>query len=486
MSATALVWFRRDLRLTDNPALAAAVATGGPVVPVYVHAPEEEEAWRPGGASNAWLHRSLIALDESLRRLGSRLVIRRGPTLEALHALAAETGATHIYWNRLYEPALVARDRALKTALREAGLVAESCNAALLNEPWAVTRDDGGPYRVFTPFWKACQRAGIDAPPAPGPDRLAPVPEQVAGLTVDALGLAPRPAWDRGFWDAWQPGEDGALAALDRFLADAVAHYDEDRNRPDLVATSRLSPHLHFGEIGPRQIVAAVRRHTAEHTAPGLLKNAESFVREVGWREFGHHLLWHFPHTTDAPLDERFAAFPWLEDYGGVLERWQRGQTGIPIVDAGMRELWHTGWMHNRVRMIVASLLTKNLLVPWQEGARWFWDTLVDADLANNSLGWQWTAGCGADAAPYFRIFNPVLQGQRFDPTGGYVARWVPELARLPANHVHAPWNAPASALAAAGVALGRDYPAPIVDLQASRARALERFESVKRNRSAG
>jgi deoxyribodipyrimidine photo-lyase len=486
MSGTALVWFRRDLRLADNPALAAALAASDRVVPVYVHAPEEEGPWRPGAASGAWLQRSLVALDESLRRLGSRLVIRRGPTPGALRALAAETGATHIYWNRLYEPALVARDRALKTALHEAGLVAESFNAALLNEPWEVLRDDSGPYRVFTPFWKACQRAGIDSPPTRGPDRLPPAPESIAGLTVDALALAPRPSWDREFWEHWQAGEDGAQAALSQFLDEAVARYDEDRNRPDLAATSRLSPHLHFGEIGPRQIVAAVRRHTAEHTAAGLLKNAESFVREVGWREFGHHLLWHFPHTADTPLDARFASFPWLEDYGGVLARWQRGETGIPIVDAGMRELWHTGWMHNRVRMIVASLLTKNLLIPWQEGARWFWDTLVDADLANNTLGWQWTAGCGADAAPYFRIFNPVLQGQRFDPAGAYVARWVPELSRLPANHIHAPWDAPAGVLAAARVALGRDYPAPIVDLQASRTRALERFERIKGSRPAG
>jgi deoxyribodipyrimidine photo-lyase len=481
MDASALVWFRRDLRLADNPALVAALSACRSVVPVYVHSPDEEAPWRPGAASDAWLRRSLIALDESLRRLGSRLVIRHGPALEALNALAAETGATHIYWNRLYEPARVARDRAVKAGLRGAGLVAEGFNAALLNEPWEVTRDDGGPYRVFTPFWKACQRAGIDRPPGPAPAALPPVPASVQGLPIDALGLAPRPGWDRGFWEAWEPGEDGAHAALDRFLADAVARYDEDRNRPDLVATSRLSPHLHFGEIGPRQVVAAVRRHAAEQTTPGLVKNAESFVREVGWREFGHHLLWHFPHTTDVPLDERFAAFPWLEDYGGVLERWRQGRTGIPIVDAGMRELWLTGWMHNRVRMIVASLLTKNLLIPWQEGARWFWDTLVDADLANNTLGWQWTAGCGADAAPYFRIFNPVLQGQRFDPSGGYVARWVPEIARIPAAHVHAPWQAPAGVLAAAGVALGRDYPEPIVDLQASRARALERFERIKR-----
>jgi len=481
MTGTALVWFRRELRLADNPALAMALATCRFVVPVYVHAPDEEAPWQPGAAGNAWLHRSLAALDNALRSLGSRLVIRRGPTLEALRVFAAETGATHIYWNRLYEPAVVARDRAVKQALRESGFVAESANAALLNEPWEVTRDDGSPYRVFTPFWKACQRAGIDAPPMAAPDDLPAVPESIGGLAVDALGLAPRIGWDRGFWDSWQPGEDGAHALLEHFLADAVARYDEDRNRPDLVATSRLSPHLHFGEIGPRQVVAAVRRHTAEHTAAGLVKNAEAFVREVGWREFGHHLLWHFPHTTDAPLDERFAEFPWLENYGEVLERWQRGRTGIPIVDAGLRELWHTGWMHNRVRMLVASLLTKNLLIPWQEGARWFWDTLVDADLANNTLGWQWTAGCGADAAPYFRIFNPVLQGERFDPHGSYVARWVPELARLPAAHVYAPWSAPADTLAAAGVALGREYPEPVVDLQASRARALERFEQIKR-----
>ncbi len=479
MSDVALVWFRRDLRLADNPALATALAACPRVVPVYVHAPEEEAPWRPGAASDAWLGRSLASLDAALRPLRSRLVIRRGPTTDALRALAAETGATHIYWNRLYEPAVVARDRCVKAALREAGLVTQSCNAALLHEPWQVTRNNGGPYRVFTPFWKACQRAGIDTPPGAGPPALPPVPDHVVGLPVDALGLAPRPGWDAGFWPSWNPGEDGAHRALGQFQEDVVARYDDDRNRPDLTGTSRLSPHLHFGEIGPRQVVAAVRRHAAEHTTAGLLKNAEGFVRELGWREFGHHLLWHFPQTIDAPLDGRFAAFPWLDDYGDVLERWRRGRTGIPIVDAGMRELWRTGWMHNRVRMVVASLLTKNLLVPWQEGARWFWDTLVDADLASNTLGWQWTAGCGADAAPYFRIFNPVLQGQRFDPVGRYVAGWVPELARLPTRYIHAPWAAPPDVLSAAGVALGRDYPAPIVDLQSSRARALERFASM-------
>jgi deoxyribodipyrimidine photo-lyase len=267
MGTVGIVWLRRDLRLADNPALVAALSACRTVIPVYVHAPDEEAPWRPGAASDAWLHRGLTALDASLRGLGSRLVIRRGPTLDALRALAVETAATHLYWNRRYEPAAVGRDRAIEDALREAGLIAESCNAGLLNEPWQVTRDDGGPYRVFTPFWKACQRAGIDAAPAPAPAALPPVPPEVAGLPVEALGLAPRIGWDRGFWEAWQPGEAGARAALAQFLAEAVAHYDEDRNRPDRVATSRLSPHLHFGEIGPRQIVAAVRRPTAEHSA---------------------------------------------------------------------------------------------------------------------------------------------------------------------------------------------------------------------------
>jgi deoxyribodipyrimidine photo-lyase len=481
VSGPALVWFRRDLRLADNPALAAALAVCRSVIPVFVHAPDEEGPWQPGAASEVWLHRSLAALDESLRQIGARLVVRRGPTLETLRALAAETGATHVYWNRLYEPAVVARDGLVEAALREQGLVAETANAALLNEPWEVTRDGGLPYRVFTPYWKACQRSLTDVAPLPAPEALPSVPPEVSGLPLDALGLRAAIDWDAEFWDRWCPGEAGAQTALSCFLDRAVGGYDTDRNRPDLTGTSRLSPHLHFGEISPRQVLAAVRGHADAHVAPGLFRNAEAYVRELGWREFGYHLLHHFPHTTDEPLDARFAAFPWADDYGDALAAWQRGMTGIPLVDAGMRELWRTGWMHNRVRMIVASFLTKNLLVPWQAGARWFWDTLIDADLANNTLGWQWTAGCGADAAPYFRIFNPVLQGRRFDPEGDYVRRWVPELARLPAAHVHAPWEAPGRVLADAGLALGRDYPAPVVDLQASRARALARFEAMRR-----
>jgi deoxyribodipyrimidine photo-lyase len=480
VSGPALVWFRRDLRLADNPALAAALAVCRTVIPVFVHAPDEEAPWQPGAASDAWVHRSLSALDESLRQIGARLVVRRGPTLQTLRALAAETGATHVYWNRLYEPAVVARDGIVQAALRADGLGIETFNGTLLNEPWEVAREGGLPYRVFTPFWKACQRSLRDPAPLPAPERLPPVPPHIAGLPLDALGLRPHVGWDAEFWDGWRPGETGAHRALACFLHRAVGGYDADRNRPDLTGTSRLSPHLHFGEIGPFQVLAAVRRQIDAHGEQGLIRNAESFVRELGWREFGYHLLHHFPDTTDQPLDARFTNFPWGEDYGEALEAWRRGRTGIPLVDAGLRELWRTGWMHNRVRMIAASFLTKNLLVPWQTGARWFWDTLVDADLASNTLGWQWTAGCGADAAPYFRIFNPVLQGRRFDPDGAYVRRWVPELARLPAAHVHAPWEAPGRVLADAGLALGRDYPAPIVDLQSSRTEALARFDAMK------
>ena len=476
-----LVWLRSDLRLVDNPALVAALDAGARPVPVYVHAPDEEAPWQPGAASRAWLHHSLTALARDLARRGSRLIVRRGPTLDVLRELIRESGATAVYWNRRYEPAVSTRDRSVELALSEEGIAVATFNGALLNEPWDVTRDGGLPYRVFTPYWKASLRRVTDLAPLPAPDRLPAVAAEMEGLPVAALGLRPTPGWDSAFWESWRPGEDGAQRALSAFLDRAIAGYDADRNRPDLAGTSRLSAHLHFGEISPRQVLAAVRRHADAHVGPGLMRNTEAFVREIGWREFGHHLLHHFPHTTAQPLDERFSRFPWAGDHDAALDLWQRGRTGIPLVDAGMRELWQTGWMHNRVRMIVASLLTKNLQVPWQAGARWFWDTLVDADLANNTLGWQWTAGCGADAAPFFRIFNPVLQGQRFDPEGTYVRRWVPELSRLPAPHIHAPWDSPAPSLADAGVVLGRDYPLPIVDLQSSRAHALACFDAMKR-----
>jgi deoxyribodipyrimidine photo-lyase len=477
---TAIVWFRRDLRLTDNPALSAACEHARHVIALYVHAPEEDGEWAPGGASRWWLHHSLARLDESLRLRGAQLTVRRGASLETLLAVARETGASHVYWNRLYDPARVALDTRIKAALREGGLHCESFNAALLHEPWEVRTGQGEPYRVFTPFWKACAARLDSLPrPLPAPEQVPASSVQAASLALDALELRPRIRWDAGLQETWRPGEAGALAQLESFAEGAIAAYGEGRNRPDLRETSRLSPYLHFGEIGPRQCLAAARNAVADR--PAAQGSADSFVRELGWREFAHHLLQHFPQTPIAPLDSRFDAFPW-DPNDAWLDAWQRGRTGYPIVDAGMRELWHTGWMHNRVRMIAASLLTKNLRQPWLRGAQWFWDTLVDADLANNTLGWQWTAGCGADAAPFFRIFNPMLQTERFDPGRAYLRRWLPELARLPDRWIHCPWEAPAAALAEAGVQLGHTYPRPIIDFRASREAALAAYGSIKRS----
>jgi deoxyribodipyrimidine photo-lyase len=369
----------------------------------------------------------------------------------------------------------VARDKAIKQALADRDLLGASSNGHLLFEPWAVQTGSGDPYRVFTPFWKNCLRS-IDqvGPPLPAPRRMRAVRDDLVGVEIESLDLNPRAAWDEGLVQTWQPGEAGAAVALRQFCDEAIGSYGADRNRPDRQGTSRLSPFLHFGELSARQALVAARV-----PGSGDSSGAESFVRELGWREFAHHLLYHFPHTPEAPLDARFDRLDWRRD-PGELRAWQRGLTGYPIVDAGMRELWHTGWMHNRVRMIVASLLTKNLFMPWHDGARWFWDTLVDADLANNTLGWQWTAGCGADAAPYYRIFNPVLQAEKFDPQRHYIRRWVPELAALPDKWIHCPWSAPEQVLDAAGIMLGVTYPAPIVDPRGSRDEALQRFTALK------
>ncbi|MFO1375753.1 MAG: deoxyribodipyrimidine photo-lyase [Steroidobacteraceae bacterium] len=475
---TAIVWLRRDLRLTDQPALAAALARHERIVPVYIHAPAEEAPWSPGAASRWWLHHSLAALARDIAARGGRLLVREGDSLATLRALVRETGATAVFWNRLYEPALVERDAAIKAALREDGVAAESHGAALLVEPWTVLTAAGEPYRVFTPFWRtASQRLDSLPPPVPAPPRLPAVAAALRSEPLDSLGLLPRIRWDTDLASRWMPGEAGALARLDAFVGDTLARYRSERDRPDRDGSSRLSPHLHFGELSPRQALAAVRG--ACSADPAAAGGAESFVRELGWREFAHYLLFHFPQTAAEPLDARFAALPWQQDEVAIAA-WRRGRTGYPIVDAGLRELWHTGFMHNRVRMIAASLLTRNLFVNWLEGARWFWDTLLDADLANNTLGWQWTAGCGADAAPYFRIFSPVLQAERFDPGRAYLRRWCPELARLPDRWIHQPWAAPRDVLAAAGVLLGRDYPEPVVDPRASRALALERFAGLK------
>jgi deoxyribodipyrimidine photo-lyase len=474
-----LLWFRRDLRLTDNPALARALEQGS-VIPVFIHAPEEEGDWPPGAASRWWLHHSLAALKQDLAARGAPLVIRRGPALPCLEVLIAEIGADRVCWNRLHEPASVARDEVIRDTLTRKGVITECFNGALLHEPGAVINRAGDPYRVFTPFWKACREVGLPDRVTPAPDRIPAPRGMPRGLDPEDLALLPRSSWDASFGECWQPGEAGALARLRTFMDEAGTDYEPMRDRPDRDGSSRLSAHLHFGEIGPRQVVAACHTAGAQADSGSGRESVDAFLREIGWREFAHHLLHHFPHTATRPLDTRFDALPWTDPDLRVLEAWQQGRTGIPLVDAAMRALWTTGWMHNRARMIVASLLTKNLGIHWLEGARWFWDTLVDADLAANTLGWQWTAGCGADAAPYFRVFNPVLQGERFDPQGDYVRRWVPELADLPAQYIHRPWEAPATVRKQVGVHLGDNYPKPVVDLAESRRQALARWERIK------
>ena len=476
-----IVWFRQDLRLQDNPALHAALARGGPVVPVYILDEAGEGRWPAGGAARWWRHRALAALAAALADRGSRLVLARGDSAAELKRLVRATGAGAVYRNLRYEPAVRARDARVEAELRAAGIDARSFGGALLHEPAAVANKQGRPFQVFTPFWRHCLTLPVAAPLNLAAASLPAPAEWPRSLELEELDLRPRGGWDAGFGEVWEPGEAVAARRLKRFVADAMADYADARDRPGADGTSRLSPWLHAGELSPRQVWAAVR---ASSRASGVFppsRGAGVFLAEIGWREFAHHLLHHFPHTPEAPLRAEFGRFPWAADPGGArLRAWQRGRTGYPIVDAGMRQLWRTGWMHNRVRMVVASFLVKHLRLSWTHGAAWFWDTLVDADLASNTLGWQWSAGCGADAAPYFRIFAPVRQGEKFDPDGDYVRRWVPELARLPAEHLHAPWTAPEGVLAAAGVRLGETYPRPIVDHATARAAALAALKQLR------
>ncbi len=444
MSAPVLFWFRLDLRLNNNPALAAAAARSRCVVPVFIWAPEEEGDWPPGAASRWWLHQSLRLLESDLRKRGSGLILRRGSSLEELRSLARESGAKAVFWNRRYEPAARQRDAHVLQGLLADGLKIETFNSALLFEPKDIKNKSGQPFRVFTPFWKTCLSAAVGFMPEPAP-RFAET-MSLPSIKLDELGLEPDIDWAEGLRTTWQPGEAGAQKLLRLFYNDVLADYPDKRDYAAYAGTSRLSPHLHFGEISPHQVWAACPRRGSAA--------AKAFLRQLGWREFAYHQLYHFPHTINTPMRAQFSRFPWRRDSKG-LRAWQRGQTGYPIVDAGMRELWTTGWMHNRVRMVVGSFLVKDLLVSWEKGARWFWDTLVDADLANNTLGWQWVAGCGADAAPYFRIFNPAMQAAKFDPKGDYVRSWVPELNTA-------------------------DYARQIVDHAQARARALKALSAIK------
>jgi deoxyribodipyrimidine photo-lyase len=473
-----IYWFRQDLRLKDLPGLVAAAATGRPLIACYVHDMQTPGTWAAGAASRWWLHHSLQALALDLAALGGRLHLMTGSALSVLPALAAQTGASAIFCSRGYQPWEGVLEAGLHECCAERGVAFKRYPGALLFEPQQVATGDGNPYKVFTPFWKACRRLPEPIEPIPVPAGM----EFFAGLepTLDLqeLQLTPvAPDWAAGWRDLWQPGAAGAREALGRFLAEAVGDYTEGRNHPALQATSRLSAHLHFGELSPRELWHRARYAQAQH--PPLADQLDKFLSELGWREFSHHLLFHFPHLPEQPFKAGFSRFPWVVQ-DAALGAWQRGETGYPIVDAGMRELWQTGFMHNRVRMIVASFLTKHLLIDWRVGQSWFWDTLVDADLANNACGWQWVAGSGADAAPYFRIFNPTLQGQKFDSQGDYVRRWVPEIAALPNKYLHQPHSAPEDVLAGAGVVLGETYPTPLVDHRYARERALAAYGSIK------
>jgi deoxyribodipyrimidine photo-lyase len=468
-ASPSLVWLRNDLRLTDNPALSAAASTGRPLLLVYVLDDAAAGRWRLGGAARWWLHHSLEALGKDVAARGGRLILRRGDSVSVLGALLRETNAAALSWNASVEPWRGAIEQQLRAICRDAGVRVEQHEGEGLFAAQHVRNGSGEPFKVFTPFWRACLKLGRPRDPLPAPARLEG-PAAASEALADWALLPSKPDWAGGLRETWRPGEAAAQARLAAFVEGAVAGYGEQRNVPGVDGTSRLSPHLRFGEISPVQVWAAAEKSGHD---------SASFLSEIGWREFSRHLLAQFPQLPERAFRPAYEDFPWRDDPEG-LEAWRRGRTGYPIVDAGMRQLWRTGWMHNRVRMITASFLIKHLLVDWRSGQDWFWDTLVDADLASNAASWQWVAGSGADAAPYFRVFNPITQGEKFDPQGLYIRRWLPELARLPDPWLAAPWTAPPLTLEAAGVRLGQTYPRPMVQHDAARARALAALKDLR------
>jgi deoxyribodipyrimidine photo-lyase len=471
-----ICWFRQDLRVHDNPALMAA-AEGGEVLPVFILDDENAGKWKCGGAARLWLHHSLTSLNQSL---DGKLSIYKGRAEDIIPRLCRDHQITQVFWNRCYEPWRIERDKKIRTRLQEQSVDAQSFNGSLLWEPWQILKKDGTPYKVFTPFYKSARTSTHAAPavPLPAPVNLSLIHDDSASLTIDDLELRPDHPWCEKVEHHWRIGENNAQEVLEEFIEKKIDKYSQGRDFPAQKGTSRLSPHLHFGEISPRQVWERVN-------GAGFDDSIEIFKSELGWREFSYYLLYHFPGMPQENLKSQFDRFPWWSNEQW-LQRWQQGMTGIPFVDAGMRELWQTGHMHNRVRMIVASFLVKNLLIDWRYGAAWFWDCLVDADLASNSASWQWVAGCGTDAAPFFRIFNPVTQGQKFDPDGTYTRHFVPELKELPGKHLFSPWNAPGSTLEQAGVRLGDTYPFPLVDLQQSRKKALDALKRVSSSSKTG
>lgn len=494
-NTNAIVWFRRDLRISDNEALTNALKDSIKPICVYIYNPEEESPWVIGSASKWWLHHALEDLQNSLLSINLDLLFYTGDSLSVLESIVKTTSASKIYWNRMYDPETVLRDTNIKTYFEKQGIEVQSSKGSLLKEPWEIKNGSGKPYQVFTPFWKTLSKelvVDVKKSFKEKPPRKAEIPlenkkidpDSLSNLTLQDLKLLPTISWDANFYDLWKPTENAAWDIISNFVHNSIDTYQTDRDIPSLDATSKLSPYLHFGQITPSAIWNFVSDAFEYKKAVFI----EPFLRQLAWRDFAHHLLFHFPHTNHKPLKEDFEKFPWREvskkasSASADLKAWQKGQTGIPILDAGMRELWHTGTMHNRVRMLVGSFLVKNLRIHWLQGAKWFWDTLLDADLANNSLGWQWIAGCGADAAPYFRVFNPVSQSEKFDAEGLYIRKWVPELSKLPDKWLSKPWEAPHEILMSSGVILGKTYPFPICDLKETREEALNAYYEMKKN----
>ncbi len=471
-----IVLFRHDLRLRDNATLTAAIESSHPIIPCYIF--DENEPWAMGGASKWWLHHSLTSLQQDLRQLGGDILLRRGALLPCLMELVNQLDAVGVYWTQPHEPHLKPIEQQLYNALTAENRIAKRFSHTLFNHQ-TIKTGGGTPFKIFTPFWRHCLQLTTPSPPLHIPQKalFGTMEEDFLNHLVD-LNLCPtKPDWSAGLQHTWQAGETSALQRLEDFITVGLKGYSEGRNYPAMPHTSRLSPHLHFGEISPRIIWHRI--HLAMTIDPTLEKDGLAFLREVGWREFAYYLLQHFPYIPEKPFKEQFSRFPWQENKAH-LTAWQQGKTGYPLIDAGMRELWHTGYMHNRVRMIVASFLIKNLMIDWREGEAWFWDTLVDADLPNNAASWQWVAGSGTDASPFFRIFNPVTQSEKFDAEGEYIRQWIPELRDLPSRYIHAPWLAPSPVLNATNIQLGHNYPMPIVDLKLTRERALEGYKTIK------
>ena len=470
-----IVWFRKDLRLRDNPTLEFALANKREVIPVFIWDEEEGGRWSPGAASRWWLHQSLKSLAASIEKSGGRLLFEKGKPADVLPLVAKENGANEVLYSRAYDPGGLATQEAVEEALDRSGIETQSFNSSLLNEPWDVKNSSGKPFQVFTPFWRNC-RNGIYKQPANYPIKnLQFANHTVPRSSLDDLSLLPNHPWHEKLSTHWDVSEVAGQAQVSHAARKIVPSYANLRNSPGTDGTSRLSPYLAWGLISPRQVCHSVLQNEPE----GSNRGENKFLAEIGWREFSYHLLYHFPYLPDQPLRPKYAAFPWLSD-SEALHDWKLGQTGYPMVDAGMRQLYETGWMHNRVRMVVASFLVKHLLISWEEGARWFWDTLVDADLASNTQGWQWAAGCGADAAPYFRIFNPITQGEKFDKSGRYARHWIPELGNFPNKWLFRPWEAPSELLSEHDLELGGNYPNPCVDHFEARARALQALSSLK------